>query len=197
MARDDHPASNVLIQLPSGKTVNAHQFQLRDDKQYKWIQVSVDAATGQTIQVVDYYSDAVYDVVALPREGPLGGFSKVTNPENSWSSDGKVTYTDTQSNNADSMIGADIHADSLPGARPNLDFDTAWDATKEPSDDVNKRAAIINSFYVANMMHDISYQYGFVEAAGNFQRNNFGKGGSEFDRVIIRNQGWSLIVNIS
>ncbi len=175
---------------------------MRDDTQYKWIQVSVDAATGQTIQVIDFYSNAVYEVVALPREGPLGGFSKVTNPETDtfgirWHTDGDVVYVDTQSNNADSMIGADIHADSDPGARPATNFDTAWDPTKEPSDDVNKRAAVINSFYVVNMMHDISYQYGFTEAAGNFQRNNLGKGGLGLDRVIIRNQGWSLIVNIS
>jgi extracellular elastinolytic metalloproteinase len=34
------------------------------------------------------------------------------------------------------------------------------------------------------MMHDLSYQYGFTEAAGNFQNVNFGKGGVEGDPVI-------------
>ena len=33
------------------------------------------------------------------------------------------------------------------------------------------------------MMHDLSYQYGFTEVAGNFQSNNFGKGGEENDAV--------------
>ncbi|KAH6583176.1 hypothetical protein BASA61_008118 [Batrachochytrium salamandrivorans] len=28
-------------------------------------------------------------------------------------------------------------------------------------------------------MHDITYQYGFTESAGNFQKDNFGKGGKD------------------
>ncbi|KAH9271302.1 hypothetical protein BASA83_006391 [Batrachochytrium salamandrivorans] len=34
-------------------------------------------------------------------------------------------------------------------------------------------------------MHDISYQYGFTEKAGNFQKDNFGKGGQGGDAVTI------------
>ncbi|KAL5040338.1 hypothetical protein RTP6_007353 [Batrachochytrium dendrobatidis] len=34
-------------------------------------------------------------------------------------------------------------------------------------------------------MHDISYQYGFTEVAGNFQNDNFGKGGKGGDAVNI------------
>ncbi|KAH9266671.1 hypothetical protein BASA83_010478 [Batrachochytrium salamandrivorans] len=48
------------------------------------------------------------------------------------------------------------------------------------------RAAAVNLFYVANVMHDITYQYGFTEQAGNFQKSNFGKGGKEGDQVIIK-----------
>ncbi|KAI9596350.1 peptidase M36 [Syncephalis fuscata] len=32
-----------------------------------------------------------------------------------------------------------------------------------------------------NVMHDIYYQYGFDEAAGNFQNDNYGRGGKEGD----------------
>jgi extracellular elastinolytic metalloproteinase len=35
--------------------------------------------------------------------------------------------------------------------------------------------------------HDITYQFGFTEEAGNFQTNNFGKGGREYDPIIIKN----------
>jgi extracellular elastinolytic metalloproteinase len=41
---------------------------------------------------------------------------------------------------------------------------------------------------VANTVHDIYYQYGFNEAAGNFQKDNFGKGGEGNDNVLILNQ---------
>jgi extracellular elastinolytic metalloproteinase len=38
-----------------------------------------------------------------------------------------------------------------------------------------------------NVFHDITYQFGFTEIAGNFQKNNFGKGGLENDAIIIQN----------
>ncbi|KAH6587089.1 hypothetical protein BASA50_000138 [Batrachochytrium salamandrivorans] len=44
---------------------------------------------------------------------------------------------------------------------------------------------VINAFYVANLFHDITYQYGFTEQAGNFQMNNFNKGGKGGDPVVI------------
>ena len=44
-------------------------------------------------------------------------------------------------------------------------------------------AAVANLFYWNNKVHDIQYQYGFNEAAGNFQVNNFGLGGIGGDDV--------------
>lgn len=45
-------------------------------------------------------------------------------------------------------------------------------------------ASVVNLFYWNNFMHDKLYQLGFTEAAGNFQRNNFGRGGEEGDPVL-------------
>jgi extracellular elastinolytic metalloproteinase len=45
---------------------------------------------------------------------------------------------------------------------------------------------------VSNLMHDVSYVYGFDEASGNFQQKNFGKGGKEGDRVDVKNQANGL-----
>ena len=39
------------------------------------------------------------------------------------------------------------------------------------------------------MVHDLSYQYGFNEQAGNFQVNNYGKGGAGGDDVHVRGAG--------
>jgi Zn-dependent metalloprotease len=190
LPRDDFPAKMTYIQLPSGTITYAHQFQLRDDAQERWVQVSVDAKTGQVVQVVDFVNQASFKVIALPRVTPLDGFVTVTDPANEkaspkgWNSDGETSYTDTQGNNVDSRIGRFTRVSDA-----GLNFDTAWDATQEPSSTANKNAAIVNNFYVSNMVHDISYQYGFTEAAGNFQQKNFGKGGSEGDRVTVYNQG--------
>ncbi|KAL4258222.1 Extracellular metalloproteinase, partial [Pleurotus pulmonarius] len=42
-----------------------------------------------------------------------------------------------------------------------------------------------NAFYVSNMIHDITYLYGFTEAAYNFQNTNFDKGGKAGDKVLM------------
>ncbi len=44
-------------------------------------------------------------------------------------------------------------------------------------------AGVTNLFYWNNIMHDVWYQYGFDEAAGNFQVNNYGNGGQGGDPV--------------
>ncbi|KAJ3332287.1 hypothetical protein HDU91_003127, partial [Kappamyces sp. JEL0680] len=158
LPRDDHAAKTVYIQLPSGSLAFAHQFQLRDDAKQRWVQVSVDAHNGQVIQVVDYVNEASYTVIALPKVSALDGFSKVVDPANAkaspkgWHSDGTTSYTVTQGNNIDSHIGS-----YRTSGGASLDFNPVWDATKEPTVQANKDAAIVNNFYLTNMMHDISY----------------------------------------
>ena len=44
-------------------------------------------------------------------------------------------------------------------------------------------ASTTNTFYWTNAIHDITYQYGFDEASGNFQQNNYGNGGIAGDPV--------------
>ncbi|KAH6592387.1 hypothetical protein BASA61_004576 [Batrachochytrium salamandrivorans] len=52
-------------------------------------------------------------------------------------------------------------------------------------DDPCDQVGPVNLFYVSNVMHDITYQYGFTEKAGNFQKDNFDKGGQGNDAVSI------------
>ncbi|WP_027393943.1 T9SS-dependent M36 family metallopeptidase [Aquimarina latercula] len=47
----------------------------------------------------------------------------------------------------------------------------------------NEDASITNLFYANNVVHDVWYQYGFDETSGNFQFNNYGKGGFGGDEV--------------
>jgi hypothetical protein len=44
-------------------------------------------------------------------------------------------------------------------------------------------AAVTNLFYWMNRAHDLHYRYGFDEQAGNFQANNFGRGGVDGDAI--------------
>ncbi|KAJ3072649.1 Fungalysin/Thermolysin Extracellular metalloproteinase 5 [Quaeritorhiza haematococci] len=66
-----------------------------------------------------------------------------------------------------------------------------------PVDDRNlqppqyENASVSNLFFVTNAVHDILYQYGFDERAGNFQNDNFGRGGRGNDAVIANAQDGS------
>jgi PKD repeat protein len=71
-----------------------------------------------------------------------------------------------------------------PNGGTDLNFDFTLNLAVDPKVEPNKSAAITNLFYWNNIMHDVSYQYGFTESAGNFQQNNYGKGGAANDFVL-------------
>lgn len=68
-----------------------------------------------------------------------------------------------------------------PVGGPNLVFDFPYTANVPARRNLD--AAIVNLFYWNNLIHDIFYRYGFTEPAGNFQVNNYGKGGLGRDGV--------------
>lgn len=92
-------------------------------------------------------------------------------------------FTDTRGNNVQAQEDAD--ANNTGGYRPNggatLDFDFPVDFAQAPS--AYRDAVITNLFYWNNLMHDVWYQYGFNEPSGNFQTNNYGRGGAGNDAV--------------
>ena len=139
-----------------------------------------------------------YTVFALPLESPShGNRSMVTNPANILASpygwhdtDGiaGAEYTITRGNNV--FAYEDTDDDNQPGFSPDggvaLEFNFPYTANTSPS--TYQSAAITNLFYMNNMMHDIWYQYGFDEASGNFQANNYGRGGDDDDYVFAEAQ---------
>lgn len=101
---------------------------------------------------------------------------------NGWINDGGM---ETIGNNVDAHT--DTNADDLADTpRPQATgagrvFDPPLDLTLAPSS--YKDAAVVDLFYWCNLIHDRFYQLGFTEAAGNFQTNNFGRGGLGNDAV--------------
>jgi hypothetical protein len=55
-----------------------------------------------------------------------------------------------------------------------------------PSD--YQKAVVTQLFYLTNRYHDELYRLGFTEQAGNFQQNNFGRGGLGNDRISAQAQ---------
>ncbi|MBK9108945.1 MAG: M36 family metallopeptidase [Saprospiraceae bacterium] len=143
-----------------------------------------------------------YNVVALPDESPSHGARQfVVNPADAkaspfgWHDTNGVAgpeYLITRGNNVHAYL--DRNADNLSdGSEPNggndLVFDFPFHQNQEPA--AYKDAATVNLFYLNNMMHDITYNFGFNEVAGNFQVNNYGKGGRDADAVRAEAQDGS------
>ncbi len=134
-----------------------------------------------------------YNVYAMPVESPShGNRSIATNPANTVASpfgwhdtngSSGAEYTITRGNNvwAQSDANGNDGTGPSPDGGASLDFNFPIDFNQEPGTYID--ASITNLFYWNNIMHDVWYQYGFDEASGNFQENNYGNGGAGSDSV--------------
>ncbi|MEL6987151.1 MAG: M36 family metallopeptidase, partial [Bacteroidota bacterium] len=128
-----------------------------------------------------------YRVLPWPYEDPFDGTRElVINPEldnttaspDGWHTVGNTNYTSTRGNNTHTYHDA-------TGARANggsdLEFDFPWDSAGTATNYQN--ASLTNLFYWNNILHDVWFNYGFDEASGNFQDNNFTGQGASNDEV--------------
>ena len=134
-----------------------------------------------------------YNVYPVPIESPNHGARVIeTNPADAlaspfgWHDTNGVAgpeSTRTRGNNVNAQ--EDENGNNGTGYAPDgtatLNFDFPIDFNQAPT--VNRDASLTNLFYWNNVIHDVFYQYGFDESAGNFQENNYGNGGSGSDRV--------------
>jgi extracellular elastinolytic metalloproteinase len=146
--------------------------------------------------------NAQYNVWAIPAESPAhGDRGIVVNPADPTASpygwhdiNGQEgpEFTITRGNNVHAYQDSD--GDNTPnGDEPDggeeLIFDFPADLNMEPN--TYREAATTQLFYMNNIMHDMAYRYGLDEAAGNFQQNNYGNGGSGGDYVQAEAQDGS------
>jgi len=119
-----------------------------------------------------------------------------------------ATGTVTTGNNVDAFIDADgndkpdaLNTDEVVGGRPSSatqTFDFAFgDGTVGVNPRNFKASAATNLFYLVNIAHDFYYSLGFTETSGNFQTDNFGKGGSGNDAVAAAAQSSASLNNAS
>jgi len=143
---------------------------------------------------------ARYRVFPIPLESPLDGERKLVNqPEEvtaspfGWHDTDGATgpeFTVTRGNNVHAYTDHDDDNQPDPGSDPDggtkLKFDFPIDFTEHPH--TYSDAAVTNLFYWNNIIHDVFYLYGFTEEAGNFQVNNYGRGGVGDDDVRAEGQ---------
>jgi extracellular elastinolytic metalloproteinase len=105
---------------------------------------------------------------------------------NLWSPIGWVSTDTTTGNNVDAYLDRNNSNSADTNGRPissTQNFEYTVDLTQAPTTTTNQMAAVTNLFYWNNVIHDKLYRHGFTESAGNFQTNNFGKGGAGNDPV--------------
>ena len=144
-----------------------------------------------------------YNVYPMPVESPnYGGRSVVTNPDNATASPfgwhdtngaSGAEFTITRGNNTHAYEDGDNPGYS-PDGGGGLTFNFPINETYSNADQ-SEDAVITNLFYWNNIIHDVVYQYGFDEASGNFQENNYGNGGADSDYVNAEAQDGSGTCN--
>ncbi|KAH9253067.1 hypothetical protein BASA81_008973 [Batrachochytrium salamandrivorans] len=165
-----------------GKVVYAYKFQLRDNPLTRWVEVWCDTTTGEVVQAINFSNKASYKVVALPHRDPTDGFSGLT--RHPMKKPTRKIWTNGKATEGNNVIALTPSNKTIRSAGNGV-FYTKFNSKEDPGSAANIVAAAVNLFYITNMVHDISYQYGFTESAGNFQKNNFGLGGEGNDAVII------------
>ena len=179
-----------------------------------WWNLLMDATTGQLLEEHNWTLHCApaaaaaaggnynYRVFNLPSESPNHGkrVTLINSPDDQaspygWHDTDGISgseYSITRGNNA--YASEDADANNKPGYSPdggsNLLFDYPWDSLS--SDPVAFRDfAITNLFVANNTVHDVLWRYGFDEPAGNFQVNNYGRGGLGSDEVFADAQDGS------
>jgi Fungalysin metallopeptidase (M36)/Ig-like domain CHU_C associated/Fungalysin/Thermolysin Propeptide Motif len=150
---------------------------------------------------------ANYRVIPYPAESPIhpgGTPALVTNPWDlsgagnaatllKWHSIGATNYDITRGNNVwaqedqnnnNGTSASQVTSSTTPDP---LNFDFVPDLTVAPTQTTpvpNQQFNTTNLFYWNNIIHDLTYQYGFDELSRNFQADNLGKGGIGGDYVF-------------
>jgi len=206
-----------LMYQPTANGVRlAWNLEIQEVSGAHWWNVRVDAVTGDLLSKADYADNEAepgkvedgssFRVFARPRENPNEGTRTLIenkadsagSPFGWFDTDGSSgpEFTIPEGNNVHAYIDADNNNQPDPGepdGGPGLDFRFPLDLTQEPA--TYKPAAATNLFYWNNIIHDVYYRYGFDEASGNFQENNYGNGGTGSDSVNAEAQDGGGINN--
>ncbi len=176
-------------------------------------EISAKAAT-QPAGSNNIVNGASFLVVPFPAESPIhpGGTPAVRTdpwtmaPGNAttlkWNSDGTNDYNTTRGNNVRAYedrgntasggsgnAGTGLAATSTTSDPLTFQFAPTFTVTPTQTTPVqNQQFNITNLFYWNNIIHDLTYQYGFDEVSGNFQVNNQGRGGLGNDPVLAEAQ---------
>ena len=202
LSERDVEAQLMWLPIRRGEARLVWNFQLHLPDWTHIYDLNVDAHSAKVWTRFDWVDADTYRAFEMPVESPIhsampppaDGRTVAVDPADittasplGWHDDGTTSYTVPRGNNVHAFD--DLNGDNLPpmvepdcGMSLDCDFHFPIDfGTADPLDYTS--AAVTNLFYWVNIAHDVQYHYGFDEAAGNFQVDNFGNGGLGGDDV--------------
>jgi Fungalysin metallopeptidase (M36)/Proprotein convertase P-domain/Fungalysin/Thermolysin Propeptide Motif len=207
-SRDGQPTTFTTRRTLDGITVEPRIFQVApDDHRFayqatlSWLDdrrqpqgalVLVDAQDGALLfhsSLVDTFSGLVY--AASPGANPAVDLRTLVSFDGNPTASPGGWVDATRKTRGNNVIAAtDLDHDDIVGpadSQPTASASNVFSFPFDPLVDavMFQDAAVTNAFYLVNDFHDRTYTLGFTEAAGNFQTDNFGKGGLGNDEVQI------------
>jgi len=165
-----------------------------------WYLARVSATTGGLLNVENLQSHAVYNAVPWNKADITSGRVIYEDPADLYASPygwhGITQDYTTYETSGNNIIVQENHAASPTDSDTtrafggeSLNFNFPVDLTAETVEE-SFDAAATNVFVLTNILHDVYYEFGFNEKFGNFQVNNFNRGGAGEDpvKVIIQDR---------
>lgn len=189
----DIPVQLVAFPLTAREGRPAYRIYV-DGAENASYEMLIDGRTGRLLYSANIASDATARVYG---ESPLAGERELKELPEAWL---PADATVMQGNRVDAFRDVnrdgepdEVEIEGLLGGRPfsetgEFDFEsgdgsTGMDPRRFPA------AAAANVFYHANETLDAFYELGFTEVAGNFQTDNFGRGGEGDDALLATVHG--------
>lgn len=193
----------AFVDAQSGESLGQEDLIVHDDARATADAIAHRVAAPLAAPAFAPTDGARYNVFALPLGSPSEGdrtlVANAADPAASpfgWHDTNGAAgteFTVTRGNNVHAYADRDNNNAADPGSDPDgsaaLLFDFPLDLDHRPLD--SQPAIVTNLFYWNNIVHDVSHGYGFDEAAGNFQVNNYGHGGLGADDVRAEAQDGS------
>ena len=199
--RTDNPDwLNLFVDAVSGEVLEVFNWTAHQKGAENTVQSSAPSGASDLVGATTgggCAGSACYEVFATPKESPDDGARSddidpadvIASPFGWHDTNGAAgaEFTDSRGNNVEAQTDLDANNTFTAGTDvrseggASLDFDEPLDLAFGP--ETYLEFAVLNLFYWNNIMHDITYQYGFDEASGNFQTNNYGNGGAGGDPV--------------
>ncbi len=194
-----------LMWLPirAGETRLVWNFQFETLDGESWYDVNVDAVSGQLWTAFDWVDEASNRAYPFNVESPnhttplppADARQLLVDPHDpnaspfGWHDTNGAAgaeFTIHRGNNTHAWEDSDGNdspppAGTEPDCGASLVCDFPIDLTQAPS--TYRPGSVSNLFYWTNIIHDVLWQYGFDEPGGNFQVNNYGRGGNGNDDV--------------